>query len=60
MNSPADIARRTFLLELDNAGFEITDWEAEFLADQLDQPRPLTPAQRQAIDDLMIKYGARL
>ena len=60
MDSPADIARHTFLLALDNAGFEITDWEAEFLADQLDQPRPLTPAQQRAIDDLITKYASLL
>ena len=58
MDPSADIARRTFLLELDNAGFEITAWEAEFLADQLDQPRPLTDAQRAAIDDLITKYAS--
>jgi hypothetical protein len=49
-----------FLERLDRADFEVTDWEAQFLADLIAHPRPLTPAQRAKCDQLRTEYEHRL
>ena len=56
----ADRERFAFLNHLDAAWFDVTDWEASFIENLITAPRPLTPAQRRAIDDLRTKYPARL
>lgn len=56
----ADMDRRAFLQRLYDAPFSVTDWEAQFIADHLDQPRPFTDAQRQAIDQMRERYEHRL
>ena len=55
-----DQDRLDFLLHLDAAPFDITDWEASFLEDLVTNPRPLTPRQRAVIDDLRTRYQPRL
>jgi hypothetical protein len=54
--SPADQDRIAFLTKLDNAPFEVTEWEARFIESFLTNPRPLTPAQREAADTLKQRY----
>lgn len=49
-----------FLIRLDRADFEVTDWEAQFIADLIGSPRPLTPAQRAKCDRLRSEYEHRL
>ena len=59
--SPADKLRRKFLLLLDGSDrIEVTDWEAQYIADHLDHPRGFTDRQRDAIDELEREYGDRL
>ena len=63
-----DLQRAEFLAALDDAEFEVTDWEAKFLSDFLAvaSARPLsvatwwTPARRAAVDAMHLKYGGRL
>jgi len=49
-----------FLNRLDAADFDVTDWEASFIADLAANPRPLTPAQRAKVDQLRAQYEHRL
>jgi hypothetical protein len=49
-----------FLNRLDAADFEITDWEAQFVADLIKEPRPLTRDQRDKVDQLRTQYEGRL
>jgi hypothetical protein len=49
-----------FLNRLDAADFEVSDWEASFIADLIQSPRPLTPAQRAKVDQLRTQYEGRL
>ena len=59
--SASDRSLLDFLFALDSsAHVDVTDWEAQFLADLIDSPRPLTPAQRTTIAHLRTKYGHRL
>jgi len=55
-----DVERMFFLAKLDGADFEVTDWEAQFIADLISNPRPLTPAQRATIDGLRAKYAQEM
>ena len=57
----ADQARLDFLAELDGSHYiVVTDWEAQFLGDLIQNPRPLTDAVRDTIDALQSKYRSRL
>ena len=59
--NPEDRKRREFLFQLDDApGIEVSDWEAQFIGDHLDHPRPFTEPQRRAIDDMQKKYQDQL
>ena len=49
-----------FLEALDAAPFEVTEWEAQFLASLIRAPRPLSPAQRTKIDQMRQAYEHRL
>ena len=55
-----DLRRREFLAALDEAEFDVTDWEAQFLEDHLANPRPVTEAQRACIDRMREIYGSGL
>ena len=45
-----------FLNRLDNADFDLTDLETDFVGDLIDHPRPLTQAQRTKCDQLRTNY----
>lgn len=53
--TPSDRDCQDFLRCLDDAPFECTDWEAEFLETNLGRTT-FTPAQRQSIERMMNKY----
>jgi hypothetical protein len=56
-----DRERVQFLRKLDDSTtIEVTDWEAQFISDFLERPRPFTAAQRTAVDVMIGKYGGRL
>lgn len=59
-----DRQRVEFLLALDNAPFEVTQWEAKFLESFKRRPDTLTawfsPRQREKIDQMIHEYGHRL
>jgi len=55
-----DAERLAFLRRLDDATFEVTDWEAQFIGNFLESPRPLTPGQRLAVDGMREHYEGRL
>lgn len=60
-----DLRRLDFLKRLDDAPFEVTDWEARFLNDLLQRcarlPFPrFSEGQRTKIDELSEEYGCRL
>ena len=48
-----------FLRDLDKADFEVTEWEAQFIASNLDRDY-FTPKQREAILRMAEKYGDRV
>lgn len=54
-----DIERHEFLMELDNAPFTVTTWEAKFIDSNYDT-FVFTPNQREQIDKMKEKYAARL
>jgi len=58
--SPADQERFAFLQKLDAADFDVTEWEAQFIEGFIDAPRPLTPRQREKVDQMRTNYGGRL
>lgn len=59
--SHEDAARLEFLKRLDQStALEVSDWEAGFIENFLDNPRSMTPAQRAAVDGMREKYEAKL
>lgn len=65
--SAADAPRIEFLRQLDGADFEVTDWEAKFIANILGMERyrtelllSLTDGQRRKIEQLEDAYAHRL
>jgi len=58
--SPEDQERLAFLRRLDAAPFEVTDWEAQFIGNFLESPRPLTSGQRTAVDGMRESYEGRI
>lgn len=54
-----DALRHDFLVDLDDAAFDLTDWEAQFLDSNLHNTR-FSPAQRTAIDRMRDKYQNKL
>lgn len=58
--SPEDRERVEFLRRLDGAPFEVSDWEANFIESFLRSVRPMTGAQRAAVDAMRDQYEGRL
>lgn len=56
---PLDVHRREFISDLDDATFDITNWEAEFLESVLGKDT-FSPKQREVIDNLRRKYENKL
>lgn len=54
-----DLDRAEFLKALDEAGFEVTDWEARFIEANLFRSI-FSDAQRIKIDQMRKEYGHRL
>lgn len=54
-----DMDRQEFLRQLDNADFEVSDWEARFIESCLNRTQ-YTEAQREVIDRLIERYERRL
>jgi hypothetical protein len=50
---------RRFLKMLDEADTNVNDWEAEFIASNLDADF-FSPKQRQSIEQMMETYGKRI
>lgn len=57
MNTTQDLRR--FLKMLDEADVNVNDWEAKFIASNLDAEF-FSAKQRKAIEDMMEKYGKRI
>ena len=55
-----DAGRMQFLRRLDEAPFEVTEWEAQFIESFLKAPRNFTPRQREAVDKMREHYQGRL
>jgi hypothetical protein len=55
-----DALRQKFLERLDAAPFEVGNWEAQFIESFLEAPRPFSPGQRQAVDQMRESYEGRL
>ena len=56
----ADLARLTFLEALKKSATRLTPWEDQFMNDLVGHPRPLTPRQRESVDEMRTKYGHEL
>ena len=54
-----DPDRAAFLKALDLADFEVSDWDAEFLENNIDRST-FTDKQRAVIDGMIERYGNRL
>ena len=52
-------ALKNFLVQLDNATFEVTDWEAKFIETCLGREH-YSPKQREQIMKLIEKYGRKI
>ena len=57
--SSEDLDRIAFLVRLANAPVEITDWERNLMRSFLGDPRPLTQAQRAAVDQMRSDYDGK-
>jgi hypothetical protein len=56
-----DVDRILFLRRLDAAvAVDVTDWEAGFIEDLISQPRALTVAQRNAVDEMRKAYEGKI
>lgn len=60
MEKTTDEELRQFLQQLDEAPFEVTDWEARFLGDMLSQIGDYSPGQRDKIFELRRRYESRM
>ncbi len=58
--SDEDLERLAFLTRLDGAEFDVTDWEAGFIESFLSNPRPMTTAQRGAVDGMREQYEEKM
>jgi hypothetical protein len=56
----ADRERIEFLQALDRAAVHVTEWEAQFIKGFVDEPKPLSPRQREIVDKLRTQYAGQV
>lgn len=55
-----DRVRLEFLKALDAAKVRLTDWEEQFVAGFVAEPKPLSARQREVVDELQTRYGHQI